>query len=844
MKFDYLNSKSYKQFAKRNFYNSKKYKNIEIFAVIFESTFLVVILIDLFRLYDFNQIFLFISYMLFSIIGFYIYIQSYSFSSLENSINNIQLKSSININENIADYLSFDGIKVIQDCLQIAKNNKISKIDSMILLIALNKNISIKWILARVGFILNVESENTILANLDHESSETSLIYTNDFIKALDQATQISIKKDLNSINIYSLLCGLYYSNDKIKKTFFDLGIKEENFQLIVDWRIRNDAKTHQNKNFWEQDYHIEGIGRSWASGYTPVLNTYAQDIYPIVANSTQHYLTLGQKSNIDNIEKILSKSGKNNVLLMGEDGVGKSNIVYGFSQKLAHGKVLDNLIYKHVFKLEASSVLEGSAEAIRTRLTKIFNEASSAGNVILYIENFVDLIKGNENGLGSVDASGIILPYLSNGRVQIIATCNYEDYKYKISSNSSIARCFSTIEVTEAEKNETLNILTDEVVIMVEAHNGVFFSFQAIEKVVELSDRYIHDKPFPEKAIDLTQEIASDAHNNGQMYVTTEMVEKTVTEKTKIPVSNAQSSEKEVLLNLEKFLHKRIIGQDEAIDVVANAMRRARSGLKDKNKPIGSFLFIGPTGVGKTETAKALAEAYFKSEKNMIRFDMSEFQDDKSVERLIGSSSVNSDASSQGRLTSIVRQNPYSLVLFDELEKANQSVLNLFLQMVDEGYLTDAAGRKVDFSNTIIIATSNAGAELIRQSINKKMSAEDLKSTIIDYLLEKGIFRPEFLNRFDAVVCYRSLLQDELTQIAKMMLNHLTKDLAEKDITMNITDDAVIELARVGYDPVMGARPMKRVIQDKIENMIAKKLLNGEVGRGKSIEITAKDIV
>ncbi len=332
-------------------------------------------------------------------------------------------------------------------------------------------------------------------------------------------------------------------------------------------------------------------------------------------------------------------------------------------------------------------------------------------------------------------------------------------------------------------------------------------------------------------------------ATKTGEGFVDKAHIAKIISNKTNIPLEEVGTTEKGKLLNLEELLHMRVIGQDEAITAVSDAMRRARAGLKDIKRPMGVFLFLGPTGVGKTELSKALAEAYFGSENNMIRLDMSEYQDKTSINRMIGAPPGYAESQAGGQLTQHVRERPFSLILLDEIEKANPDIINLFLQVFEDGRLSDSMGRVVDFTNTIIIATSNAGAEVIRQSIKESINIETLKEKLLDYLQREGIFKPEFLNRFDAIVAFKPLTLEQIVEVVELMLKKLSIKLSEQDVKLKITDEALKKLAKTGYDPVFGARPMRRLIQERVENALAKRLLTGEIKRGDVIEIDAQDI-
>lgn len=374
------------------------------------------------------------------------------------------------------------------------------------------------------------------------------------------------------------------------------------------------------------------------------------------------------------------------------------------------------------------------------------------------------------------------------------------------------------------------------ESVNFVEYKYNLLFPLQTLKKIIELSDRYIHEIPFPEKALRLLEEAAVKFSSGKITLVTPQNIEDLVSKKTNIPLGEATIQEKDKLLNLEDYLHQRVVGQDEAIKAIADTLRRVRSGLATGKRPAGVFLFLGPTGVGKTETAKTLAQNYFNSEKNMIRLDMSEYQGADSVERLIGTVS-----NPNGILINAVMANPFSLILLDEIEKADKNVLNLFLQIFEDGRLTDPRGRVSDFTNSIIIATSNAGSEYIREKLAG--GEMNLSETLITYLQEKEIFSPEFLNRFDAVIIYKPLTRQELLEIANLMIKEVNKRLETKKIKVEVEPDALEKLVDLGYNPEFGARPMRRVITQKIENLLAKKMLSGEVGENQNLRINLEDI-
>ncbi len=412
-----------------------------------------------------------------------------------------------------------------------------------------------------------------------------------------------------------------------------------------------------------------------------------------------------------------------------------------------------------------------------------------------------------------------------------MIATTTPQAYAAAI-ERSVLGRVFQKVDILEPDQNDALQVLESKVGA-IEYENNVMFTFEALEKAVQLSDRYMHESFLPKKAIGVAREVALEvARSKGQnASVTGEDVAHVVSQKTNIPLTNVKEEEKDKLLNLEKHMHERMVGQEEAVKSVAAALRRARTNLKSDARPIATFLFLGPTGVGKTELAKTIAETYFGSETSMVRADMSEYQDTQSIHRLIGA--PGSDQG--GLLTEAVRKNPFSIVLLDEFEKASPEILNLFLQVFDDGRLTDAAGRTIDFTNAILIATSNAGSQYIQDAVAKGEQLETIKTTLIEEEL-KTTYRPELLNRFDGVIVFKPLSQEEVGQIARLMMNQVAKRLEPKGIFFRAEDDAVAAIAEQGYDPKFGARPLRRVIQERVDDAIANVLLQGEVRRRDTI--------
>lgn len=646
--------------------------------------------------------------------------------------------------------------------------------------------------------------------------------------------------------------------------------------------------------------------GNNRKSG-TPTLDKLARDMTQMARNQ-QLDPVVGRDAEIRRTIQILSRRTKNNPVLIGEPGVGKTAIAEGLAQEMVAGTVPAELANKRLMVLNMGSLVAGTKYRgeFENRLKKVIDEIQADGHVILFIDELHTLI-GAGGAEGAIDASNILKPALARGELQTIGATTLDEYQKYIESDAALERRFATVQVDEPTPEESLAILKG-LRPRYEAHHHAKITDEALEQAVKLSDRYISDRFLPDKAIDLMDEAAAmvrinaeekktrkpsldeqiaelqsakeaaieqqdfdraadlreqelslrakqeqqadrvserQAEQHYRLKVTGEDVAKVVAEWTGVPLTQLKRSESDRLINLEKVLHKRVIGQDEAVDAVAKAIRRARSGLKNPNRPIGSFMFLGPTGVGKTELAKALAEAMFGSEDNMIRIDMSEYMEKFSTSRLIGAAPGYVGYDEGGQLTEKVRQHPYSVVLLDEAEKAHPDVFNLLLQVLDDGYLTDSKGRRVDFRNTIIIMTSNLGATQLQDEKEVGFGARDMSQ---DYNAMAGAirqqlklhFRPEFLNRIDETIIFHSLNKQELHQIVKLMTNELRDRVAEQEISLKVTPAAVDLIAAVGYDPEYGARPLRRAIQDKIEDRLSTDLIDGEIKPGDTVTVGA----
>lgn len=577
------------------------------------------------------------------------------------------------------------------------------------------------------------------------------------------------------------------------------------------------------------------GLARDWSFGWTPTLDRFGVNISSQVSGNILMSSNLEQHEDL--VEKMISQfsgGGKQNIALIGADGVGKSTVVNAFAHRILDGnaKLPPNLQYRQVISLDVGSLIAaapGRGE-IESLVNYILVEAHNAKNIILCLDNAQLFF---EEGIGSVDISNILLPIIEAGRVRMILTMDEQRFLQISAKNPSLAGALNRLQVLPAGFEETIAVMEDKLILF-EHQYQVFYRYQALKEAYRLSQRYIFDLEMPGRAVRLLEMAASFAENK---VVEASSIQKAIEQTMNVKVSSSHDeSEKSKLLDLENLLHARMIGQEKAVSAVSNALRRARTGVRNENRPIGTFLFLGPTGVGKTELSKALAEVYFNGEDNIVRLDLNEFVNLDDVTRLIADGAR--DANS---LTSQMMKKPFSVVLLDEIEKAHPNVLTALLQVLDEGILRDEKNREVSFRDSIIIATSNAGAERIQELIARGYDAESAESIIIQDLIASREFRPEFLNRFDEVVVFEPLSKDDLKQIIDLMIAGVNRTLAPQKISVILTEDAKILLADAGYNPQLGARPMRRVIQKVVENTIARKMLSGEAQAGSVVEITAE---
>lgn len=619
--------------------------------------------------------------------------------------------------------------------------------------------------------------------------------------------------------------------DEAVNKFFQTIDLTPEKFATVLGWLSTKDHLSQEYNQLHQQYMHTGSRNKAWTSVPTPMLDHYGQDMSVLASYGGIPLISVREPA-VDEAVRILSRGNKNSLIIVGEPGVGKSTIVERIALRMAEENVPEPLKDKRLVHIDVSA-LHGDQKGFSSAFEEVISEAERSGNVIIYISDLQDLVTESSAGLPVVE---LLLPILERSRMQIIGATTMRQYHEQIEQSASITSAFGVLQVPEVGEAEAVTIL-EETAIQLEYRNHVAISLKAIEAAVHLSAQYIHDRVLPEKAIDILDEASVMVSTDKRQMVTENDIRTVIAQRTNIPVTTVNQSEQSTLLNMEKLLHNRVIGQDEAVKAISAALRRSRAGLSDTHRPIGTFLFVGPTGVGKTELAKGLAEIYFHSEEAMIRLDMSEYQDTESTVRLIGQKGVD------GLLTGPVRAKPFTLILLDEFEKAATDIRNLFLQVFDDGRITDGQGRVVDFQNSIIIATSNAGSLEIQDAVKSGQSYEQIKDQLVSNILPK-IYSPELLNRFDGVIVFRPLDQSEVVQIARLQIGKVIAQVKQSSgIDIVVTDAAVQKLAHDGFDPSYGGRPLRRVIQDKLESPLANMILAKGVSRGQQLVIDQSDL-
>lgn len=577
------------------------------------------------------------------------------------------------------------------------------------------------------------------------------------------------------------------------------------------------------------------GIARDFSFGYIPLLKRFGQNLSEQTGNGIRVQLDAHQAA-LDQLIATFGSGGRQNAALVGQTGVGKTTIVHAFAETIldAQSKIPESLKFRQVFILDSASLIaaapgRGELEGL---VMRVLSEAYRAKNIIICLDNAQLFF---EEGIGSVDLTNVLLPILEAGNLRVILTMDEQRYLQIGQRNPQLINALNRISILPATREETIAVMQDQLIIT-EFQRNVSYMYQALTEAYRLSERYVHDLAMPGRALKLLESAAGYASSG---IITANSVQAAIEQTMDVKVGVASGAdEREKLLNLEDLIHKRMINQTRAVQVVSDALRRARAGVRNENRPIGTFLFLGPTGVGKTELSKALADVYFGGEERMVRLDLNEYVRPEDVARLIADG-----ADDPTSLTAQVMKQPFSVVLLDEIEKAHPQVLTTLLQLLDEGILRDIKNREVSFRDAIVIATSNAGADRIREYIERGYQLQDFEQQFTDELISSNQFRPEFLNRFDEIVIFRPLDKTELMQVVDLILAGINKQLALQKISVHVATDAKLFLVDRGYDPRLGARPMRRMVQRAVENLVARQMLSGVVAPGSVIEVTLDQV-
>ncbi|MDP2685354.1 MAG: ATP-dependent Clp protease ATP-binding subunit [bacterium] len=746
----------------------------------------------------------------------------------------------------VSDTFVLESTKAVESAWQLAKKFKHKAVYPIHLLASLLSSKDTQVILGRLGIDSQtlIEKISRTLNKVGRkEKGEIGLSST--FRATLVTAYQEAYEGRQERVRIPHLLTAVAKVDEVSSEIFYDMAIELDEIINVAEWinihqRLSDQWKRWRNK----ASYKSKGaMNRSMTAIATPLLDRFSRDMTSLARQGALSPC-IGRDKEIEGTLRILE--GGKNVILSGNQGVGKTSIVEGIAELMASEEVPDMLQDKRMVSLSVASLVgaAGRQGELEGLLMQIINEIVKSGNIFLFIDNIQNMVGVSTQGAENLDISDILASALQKRLFYCVATTNPLDYRRYIEGSSSLTSVFQKVAVEELDTNGAIRVLEGKA-SGIEAKNQIFFSYESIEQTVKLSERYIQERYLPEKAITLLEEVAVYVRRKKgkDNIVTGEDVAEVISTKTNVPVTKIGEKETDKLINLEKLIHQRMVDQEEAVSAVSTALRRARAELRDAKRPIVNLLFLGPTGVGKTELAKTVADIYFGSEDNMIRLDMSEYQEKSSINRLIGAPPGYSGGGQGGFLTEAVRAKPFSLLLLDEVEKAHPDILNIFLQVMDDGRLTDTMGRTIDFTNTIIIATSNAGTSLIQDRMRQNVPLEKIKEELINEAL-KPYYRPEFLNRFDNIVVFKPLSFDDILRIVDLMLKKVEKRLAEKGIRLEATDEAKKELAEKGYDPMFGARPLRRAIQEGVDNALANYLLQGKIGRRDVAVLEANGVI
>lgn len=669
------------------------------------------------------------------------------------------------------------------------------------------------------------------LARVPSHQHRGEPLISDHFRHVLLFAYEEAVRRRGTTIEVPDLLTAIMHTTRQAQAILYDAGIELEELRNVVIWQHiqRRYIKYFKNYQTKAANRPKGMMNRSLTAIATPFVNQFSVDL-TLEAKYGRLDYCVGRDTEIESMFRAV-EAGNGGLVLIGQPGVGRKTILAGLAQRMIMGDVPPFFKDKRLISLSLSSLIAGASVQgeVEERLMRIISEVNRSGNIIVCIDEIHNLVGVTARGNEGLDLSEMLAEYINRQALVVIGTSDPINFRRAIEPGS-LGEALHRIMVPEMEDQETIRVLEAKTG-QLESTQHIYFSYSSLVAVVKHSRRYVSDRFFPDKAVRLLDEVAAYVRRSygKKTIVTAEHVAELISDRYQVAVTEITQSESEKLLHLEDRIHQRMVDQEEAVGMVAAALRRARAELRDMKRPIANFLFLGPTGVGKTELAKTVAEVYFGSEESMVRFDMSEYQDISSISRLIGQ--TEGGGVEGGLLTEAIRRKPYTLLLLDEIEKAHPDILNLFLQVMDEGKLTDSLGRQISFSNVIIIATSNAGTALIQQRVRESVPITAIRDELINEQLNK-YFPPELINRFDGVMVFKPLSQEDLMKIGELMLRQVADRLREKGIELRATTDALQDLVREGYDPQYGARPLRRVIQNTVDNALATYLLQGKLRR------------
>ncbi len=742
---------------------------------------------------------------------------------------------------NIAKALGSDSLKILERSFLLARKYKSDLISPEHIFLSILRtneaialfsrlNIPVKEIERKVKNFINSKTGD------GRRGKATKILFSTSSKEALILAYINSFLNGQQDIKILDLIAPVIEKDKNLIEILYDFEIDVNKVKNVIEWFRVNDKIVEAYKLYKKMSRFKPGtnMDRAYTALETPILNHFSYDL-TLAAKSGKLDFCVAREKEIKNIFENF-ESGNNGAVLVGPVGVGKRTVIYGIAERMVSEDVPQILKDKRLLELDLGRLISGAdASKAQERLSVVIDEIIKSKNIVLFIdniENIAGISAGEEESLELVE---ILANAIERKEIYCLGIATSKNYT-KYLEGKPIGNVMTKIDIDEPEGDKAIQIVQSKISV-IESKYKIYFSYQAIERAVKLSKKYMHDQYLPEKAIKILESAAVDVSkrckkDSDKCICTHEDVSKIISELTSIPTERVSEDESKVLLNLEERIHKRMINQVEAVKMVSDSLRRARAELREGKRPIASFLFMGPTGVGKTELAKSVSEVYFGGEDYMIRIDMSEYQHADSVTKMIGD-----ESGTLGYLTEAVRKKPFSLILLDEFEKAHPHILNLFLQVMDDGRLTDGQGRTIDFTNSIIIATSNAGAVYIQEQIRNNKNILEIKGVLIEEHLSK-VMKPELINRFDGVVVFTPLKEEDIIAIAKLMLNKIKKLLEAKGVNLDVSEEAIVKLAHEGYDPKFGARPMRRLLQDKVENVIANKMLTREIERRDTVII------